>query len=273
MIVGVNDIKLGTTQVREVMIMNKIIWRKFKSPRAKIFVEFNRDNGYNIPLTIESIDTYCEKSTGVIDKWDSGLLLFGNSGFGTVNLVDPTKFRASAYGGLTWSFDGCEGDGANGYISTNVNLGSTQNKYKQYNASRGVVLSGTIGSTIALDGCQSNQFSNRLHQSNNNPNRINSTTNMTLDTGNDRFIVINKTDNVKANIIINSGLYEYDVVSQSIGTYGIQNIYRAEISVTTYSNNKLQMYFLGENTTLTDYNLVKLNFNVLLTKNGITPIA
>lgn len=272
-LIGINNnrIKVGGLYMR--------VPQKYHTRIAQNFIEFNLAQGYTLGYTKESIDVFCSETFSLLEKLDLCYLLSHNANFGTVNLINPETYRATAFGGLEWSADGVTGNGVNGCIDTNFNIftqSSLGSKYQRDNASRGVILANLSHNGLnPVDG-NTNPYANRLHINSigNSPNRINGGVNM-LNPASNRFVIINRTSSSETSLILGGETIVPFLENEStvLNSYGNQLILKAFSANELYSNAKIQLYSMGASLTLSESQTLRTAFNKLLTSNNLTPVA
>ena len=246
----------------------------YLSRMAKDYIEYNLDMGYTLGLSVNSIDTFAKERQDVLEKLDLFYLFFNNVNFGTVNLIDPTLYKGTAFGGLTWTVDGVQGNGVNGYINTlfNTSLLVPNQKFQLNDASRGANVVAEHGSETTgyvLDGSVS-PLTNVMYLGLNVHKRLNNSISLSQEidfTGLGLKCLSRFDDNslicVNKNIIDN-----INIVSNNLST-GIL-IYRNN---SLYGNSKINMYFVGGALTYEETQLLRTSFNKLLKSNGLTESA
>lgn len=143
------------------------------------------------------------EKAGILSKLDAFYVFAGDGGVGfkTLNIVNPDRYNAVPYGGLAWEKDGVLGNGANGYLNTQLNIAnslSVGRKYQQTNASVCVVFKSNDAQGSWQRSTLASSYNNGSHQV-----MLSSTTNLT-----GALMRINSTNSTGiANPLTGSGFY------------------------------------------------------------------
>lgn len=261
-------IKLGSNTMKfdSFGIANTI----YLSKMGKDYIEYNLDNGYTLGLNRGSIDTFIKEALPILEKCDLFYLLFNNALFGTVNLVNPGVYNGTAIGGLTWSADGVQGNGVNGYINTNFNpsLLAVGQKYQLDNACR---IINPLSGGGAADGIVTSNL-NRMTTGNNTIKAINqSPSNMPTPmdfSGNKAIFLIRTSQNdvtgIRATYSISMEITSTTLVNQPQCILRYSN---------TFSNIKTNCYGMGAALTYQETQDFRASFNKMLASNGLAQTA
>lgn len=197
-----------------------------------------------------------------------------NPEFGTLNLIDAENYRGTALGGLTWSADGVQGNGLNGYIDTNFNPSVLEigQKYQLNNASLGGIKNNPdVGSSHPF---LSNGGNIRYWASNIAANTgvfINNGTTITNLNPNiqEGFFSVNRESNVAFMHVLNGSLENIESLSTTLTSSTIKLLNHN----TTYSRGRLSFVFIGASLTFNQTQNIRTAFNNLRLANGLTAIA
>lgn len=249
----------------------------YLSRYTKNLIDYAKTNSYVLPSNIAALDTFCKQSSNILDKLDLLYIFSGNGdiNFKTLNLIDPTKYKATAFGGLTWSNTGVLGNGTNGYIDTNFNpsLLVSGQKYQLNDACRGGVVSEKVNpNNNNFDGCISSVTENTLYSTNNASQRINQgSTNLSIfpDMRGIGFKYLGRLSatNVK---LVNIDV-EYNTVVNSSSIFNSTQSILGRQSV--FGVDKIASYFMGASLTFEETQTLRTNFNTYLLNINQTPIA
>lgn len=246
---------------------------------AERFIDFNIINGYTLGYTEQSIYTYCIQIEGILEKLDLMYLSSHNAQFGSVNLVDPEKYRATLIGNLAWSSEGVKWDEVppaieETYIVTNFspNLLVTDQKYLLNDASRGaiVTLNYEMGNWYdwILDGNMINS-ANSMYANDGRPKQVNTQ----YDNSNANFLgtglkVVSRNGSTVSRI--NKDI-STSTTSSATMLYGNQVILRH--GNTWRSRMRICLYFMGGSLTFAETQILRTAFDELRQSNGLTQIA
>lgn len=180
----------------------------------------------------------------------------------------------TAFGGVTFTNEGWEGNGVDGYIDTNFNPATMGVNYTLNDASRGAVVSktGTISATPLIIDSVVSTNQNTLRAGNYNFHRINQTTNnlnASADLSGIGFKVIIRQTSTNV-MLVNKDVEINRTSSSTVVAAGNQHLLSSN---TGFSELSLSTYFMAASLTYAQTQDFRTATNNYLTAIGLNPIA
>ena len=283
-ITPIKSIYIGTTTIYRVYMGEDVIWNQL-SIRTQNLLEYAISMGYAPPTDLLLFDEYIRKMNPILDKMDLFYIFFGDGdiNFKLLNIVDPLKYKGTAYGGLTWDDSGVRGNGLNGGIRSNLHLWRQppEQKYKLDDAHRGGIIVDASGDRKIFDGTSNtggwrNSYHNRDSITSNTRIQLNSTAvgeSVAADVMREGLNIISRPIKDYIEVTVKEVSTQYTNQSTAIWSENdpTQDIFLAYGG--RYGNLKISTYHIGGHLTFAETQLIRQYTNEYLQELGLTQVA